>query len=406
MIGTSTILVVEDSAIQAELLRRTIAAAGYTVLVARDGAEGLAMAQAHRPTAVISDVTMPVMDGFAMCSRLRQDPELRDTPVILLTALSDAQDVVHGLNAGADAYVTKPYRGPYLLTRLAELLAEPPPRDEAALTTSVKINGTTFQVHAGTRQILGLLVSTYENAIVQNRELVVAQDALAMTNHELEEKVRSRTLELERANADLHQEVARRQVLEQQLRELALLDPLTGLFNRRLLQDALEREAARAHRTGLPLGIIMLDIDLFKRINDVHGHVAGDEVLRWLGQFLHDSVRGEDVACRYGGEEFTLLVPGASRENVVLRAEQIRLGVESGSMIEFNGQQVGPITVSLGVAVFYAGATSGPTCVADALHAADAALYSAKQQGRNRVVQATVLCDNADSASDPKDKHS
>lgn len=212
-----TILVVEDSAIQAELLRRVVAAAGYTVLVAKDGAEGLAMAQAHRPTAVVSDVTMPVMDGFEMCSRLRQDPELRDTPVILLTALSDAQDVVHGLNAGADAYVTKPYRGPYLLSCLAELLAEPPPRDEAALTTSVKINGTPFQVHARTGQILGLLVSTYENAIVQNRELVVAQDALAMANHELEEKVRSRTLELDRANADLHQEVVRRQLLEQQL---------------------------------------------------------------------------------------------------------------------------------------------------------------------------------------------
>ena len=393
--AATTILVVEDSAIQAELLRRTVAAAGYAVLVARDGAQGLAMAKAHRPTAVISDVTMPVMDGFEMCSRLRQDPDLRDTPVILLTALSDARDVMHGLNAGADCYVTKPYLGPYLLARLAELLVDPPPRDEAALALSVKIHGVASEILAPPTQILKLLVMTYESAILQNRELVAAQDALERSNVQLEDKVRARTTELECSNAELTQEIHRRRSLEEQLRELSLLDPLTGLYNRRLLQDALEREAARARRSGLPLGIVMLDIDHFKHINDQHGHAGGDLVLKWLGRFLLDSVRGEDIACRYGGEEFTLLVPGASLENTAARAEQIRRGVQAGSMLEFNGEQIGPITLSLGVAVFHADDV-GQTGVVDALHAADAALYRAKQQGRNQTVRA-----NAMEASDP-----
>lgn len=383
----ATILVVEDSAIQAELLRRAVAAEGYTVLVAKDGAQGLAMAREHRPNAIVSDITMPVMNGFELCSLVRQEEALRDTLVILLSALSDTLDVVHGLNAGADAYVTKPYHGPHLLARLAQLLAEPPRRDEAVLPLSVNIAGNFCQVQAAPSQMLNLLVLTYEGAVLQNRELLLAQDELGRFNTELEQKVLARTLELDRSNQELKQEILRREGLEQQLRELAMLDALTGLYNRRLLQDALEREAARSLRNKRPLGIIMIDIDHFKRINDCYGHAGGDQVLKWLGRYLRDSVRGEDVACRYGGEEFTLLVPGATLQNAADRAEHIRMGVQDGSLIEFHHQMIEPITVSLGVAVYDA---EGPAAmgVSDALVAADAAMYCAKMQGRNRVVMA------------------
>jgi diguanylate cyclase (GGDEF)-like protein len=387
--GAATILIVEDSEIQAELLRVTIASAGYKVLLARDGAQGLAMAREEQPSAVVSDVAMPVMNGYELCTHLREDPRLRETPVILLTALTQAQDVIHGLNAGADCYVTKPYDPLLLLSRLAALLAEPPTRAQGTLAMQASIDGTTHQVKAAPQLVLNLLIWTYEDAVRQNHQLQLAKDALEVSRLTLDRKVQERTLKLVRLNDELALEIERRQGLEKQLRELALLDPLTGLYNRRFLHDALEREGARSLRSEQPLGIIMLDIDFFKDINDRHGHLAGDLVLKWLGQFLRDGVRGEDVACRYGGEEFTLLVPGASRENAAQRAEQIRRGVQTESLLEFHGQVIGPITVSLGVSA-YQKSSDKPGCVADALQAADLALYRAKQQGRNRLVLADM----------------
>jgi diguanylate cyclase (GGDEF)-like protein len=176
---------------------------------------------------------------------------------------------------------------------------------------------------------------------------------------------------------------------KEDLRQQSLHDPLTGLYNRRFLQDALDREAARARRSGAPLGVLMLDIDYFKQVNDNHGHVAGDLVLKWLGRFLRDGVRGGDMACRYGGEEFILLVPGATLEHAAQRAEQIRAGVESGSAMEFDGLALGPITVSLGVATFCADADAQVN-VADIVRAADEALLRAKKSGRNRIVLAAA----------------
>jgi len=168
--------------------------------------------------------------------------------------------------------------------------------------------------------------------------------------------------------------------LRETLRQQSIRDPLTGLFNRRYLDETLRREILRATRAGSTLGVIMLDIDHFKRFNDTYGHEAGDTVLAALGKFLLNQVRGDDIACRYGGEEFTLILPGASLEIVRERAEQLRIGAQSLTM-RVNGTQVETITLSLGVA---AAPQYGDT--ADAvLQAADAALYRAKQGGRNRV---------------------
>ncbi len=121
----ATILIIEDSIIQAEMLRRLLVGAGYEVLTAHDGSQGFVMARAIRPDLVISDVTMPVMDGFEFCRRVRQDDEISDLPVILLTAMGSARDVVRGLNLGADNYVTKPYDASLLLERVRETLGRP-----------------------------------------------------------------------------------------------------------------------------------------------------------------------------------------------------------------------------------------------------------------------------------------
>jgi diguanylate cyclase (GGDEF)-like protein/PAS domain S-box-containing protein len=165
------------------------------------------------------------------------------------------------------------------------------------------------------------------------------------------------------------------------LREQSVRDHLTGLFNRRYLEETLERELLRASRKHLSLSIIMLDVDNFKQFNDTWGHAAGDVILRELGSLLINHVRGEDVACRYGGDEFMIILPDISQEITRQRAE-ILCEHARHNHIQFEGQTLGTITLSLGIAVFPEdGSTS-----AMLLRSADAALYRAKHEGRNRVV--------------------
>jgi diguanylate cyclase (GGDEF)-like protein len=170
---------------------------------------------------------------------------------------------------------------------------------------------------------------------------------------------------------------------EARLRELAILDPLTGLYNRRYLEETLSLEILRAGRKGYPIGIIMVDIDHFKRVNDTHGHAAGDAILMLVGNFLRTQIRSSDVACRYGGEEFILILPEASREITQMRAESICKHVKQIPM-KYDGEPLEAVTLSLGVAGFPA---QGPTMDA-VLKAADAALYRAKRDGRDRTVAA------------------
>ena len=170
---------------------------------------------------------------------------------------------------------------------------------------------------------------------------------------------------------------------EARLREQSVRDALTGLFNRRYLEETLTRELGRAQRLRHPLGIVMLDIDHFKLVNDTYGHAAGDTVLRELGNLLASQVRGSDVACRYGGEEFVLLLPEASRETTCQRAETIRAGASRIALSD-QGRLIAPITLSLGVAAFPEDGTQADPL----LKSADDALYRAKREGRDRVAVA------------------
>jgi len=167
------------------------------------------------------------------------------------------------------------------------------------------------------------------------------------------------------------------------LRELSMRDYLTGLFNRRYMEETLDRELLRAARKGLPLGLIMLDVDDFKSFNDVHGHAIGDAILRGVGSLLLSHVRGEDIPCRYGGDEFIIILPDASQAVTYERAEFF---CEYARKFNFNfeKQPLDTITLSMGVA-FYPehGSTSDAI-----LRSADAALYRAKHAGRGQVVVA------------------
>ena len=165
------------------------------------------------------------------------------------------------------------------------------------------------------------------------------------------------------------------------MHEQAITDVLTGLYNRRYLLELLPRELARARRYGASLAAVMLDLDHFKEVNDALGHNAGDVVLRELGQLLKASVRESDVACRYGGEEFVLIMPEASLIDVTHRAEALRKAV-AALRLEYRGQRIRPVTISLGIAMFPEHAND----VEQLLGYADAAMYQAKGAGRDRVV--------------------
>jgi len=169
--------------------------------------------------------------------------------------------------------------------------------------------------------------------------------------------------------------------LRETLRSQAIRDPLTGLFNRRYMEETIERELNRVRRLGGPLGVVMMDLDHFKQYNDTFGHQAGDEILTALGNLLKSQVRGEDIACRYGGEEFLLIMPGTSAEVALERAEMLRQLVKE-MHLHYPGLK--PISLSLGVAVF---PDHGDTSL-EIIRAADAALYRAKRAGRDRAMTA------------------
>ena len=174
--------------------------------------------------------------------------------------------------------------------------------------------------------------------------------------------------------------------LRESLRQQSLQDPLTGLFNRRYLEVSLERELRRALRYQSSIGLIMIDIDHFKHFNDNFGHATGDMLLRELGAFLKRCIRGGDIACRYGGEEFLLLLPDTSLETAQQRAEQVRQAVKK-LHVPYEDGLLGPITLSLGVATFPQHGSTTETL----LGVADNALYRAKHEGRDRVVVAETL---------------
>jgi diguanylate cyclase (GGDEF)-like protein len=171
--------------------------------------------------------------------------------------------------------------------------------------------------------------------------------------------------------------------LRETLRIEAIRDPLTNLYNRRYMEASLKREVQRAKRHNTSVGIIILDIDHFKRLNDTYGHEAGDVVLRELGALFQRHIRSEDIACRYGGEEFLLIMPEAPLEIIRHRAEELRIIVKDLLRIRWQKQTLA-ITVSLGVAAF----PNHGYSVKNIVNAADAALYQAKSRGRNQVVVA------------------
>jgi diguanylate cyclase (GGDEF)-like protein len=173
--------------------------------------------------------------------------------------------------------------------------------------------------------------------------------------------------------------------LRETLKEQSIRDPLTGLYNRRYLEEALQHEMTSAQRHQTSIGVIMVDADHFKSFNDTYGHDFGDQVLQAIAQVLKGGTRLSDLACRYGGEEFTLILPQSSLADTATRAEALRQQIGQLALTH-RGQPVPTITASLGVACFPQHGQTG----AELLQKADQALYQAKAAGRNRVLCAPL----------------
>ncbi|MDO8273020.1 MAG: response regulator [Gammaproteobacteria bacterium] len=195
----SEILIVEDSAVEAEMLRRILVRAGYRVTLATNGKEGLQALREHPCALVISDVQMPLMDGYELCRTIKFDENLWSTPVVLVTMLSEPKDIIMALDVGADGYVTKPYVEDMLLGRVRSLLANPPRRKlaEERRKIHVEYGGEKHSISVDSPQMVNLLLSVYENTLTLNQELMLIQNQLNVLNESLDDQVRSRTAALQ-----------------------------------------------------------------------------------------------------------------------------------------------------------------------------------------------------------------
>ena len=449
---SARILVIDDIDANVRLLEAKLTADYYEVLTATDGVTGLAIAASEQPDIILLDVMMPGMDGFQVCRRLKDDPETRHIPVVLVTALDGRADRIAGLEAGADEFLTKPIEDIMLfarvrsLTRLkvvldelrereqsgrrvgviggvasrlagaggrvlivddnerqaqrlaSELAVEHRPVIESDLdkahltargpvdlvilnTTSRGFDGLRFAAqvrsHEGTRNlpILALIDPDDKSRAIKALDIGV-NDVLARPIDPEELAARVRTQIKRKRYTDLL-----RTNLDQSL-EAAVTDPLTGLHNRRYMTSQLDALVARAVRDGRPVSALLLDIDHFKKINDSFGHDAGDEVLREFAVRLASNVRAVDLPCRFGGEEFVVVMPETALGDAERIAERIRMHVSGAPFRVSGGKEVLSVTISIGVAATF-GAADTPDHL---LKRADEALYEAKASGRNRVI--------------------
>lgn len=197
------IVIAEDSRVQGKVLQQRLIAAGYDAHIGLNGELALELVKELKPDIVVSDIEMPKMTGYELCSAIKQSSELRHIPVILLSTLNDAEDIIRGLAAGADNYITKPYDINFLIARIEDLRANPVQdfESDSSNTTAVTLGGQTYQVRAGRQQTLNLLVSVFENAVEKNKELHRSNEHLVLAK----EKLTAWNAQLESLNAKLNE---------------------------------------------------------------------------------------------------------------------------------------------------------------------------------------------------------
>ena len=525
-----SILVVDDSKTQAMLLSYMLENSGYSVIMAHDADGALRAIKDNQPSLVITDIVMPEMTGYELCSAIRADESTAGIPVMLLSTLNSPEDIISALECGADDFISKPYNVDFLIFKLKKYLKRQPQEIEflnVEDTEDVVYSGKRYHIRANRQKMLDLLISTYEATIQKNRELVDAQDTLVNTNRQLETTISDKQQALEavrlkeeilkkwnnelkimnRIGSIINQSVTLDELLpgiaseifnsgltgicygieiwlndedgnlkksleypdtnrssgvsdyeekkfsaagifnQEQLvvksvctaaacgwncrkvpishghyyillvardrnmgllnlvteqgsspgehtiemlislgkqlgmaienhnllietKLLSLHDPLTGLANRRMISITLENEIARANRYDNIFCLIIMDIDYFKKYNDQFGHDEGDRILISLSSYLKENIRDTDIAARFGGEEFLMIISEIGIQDMLMVADKHRRMIQ---------EKIG-ITVSMGIAEYKINQTGD-----ELIKQADTALYRAKENGRNRV---------------------
>jgi two-component system cell cycle response regulator len=464
------ILVIDDSDAIRTILRNMLESAGYDVVVASDGEEGLARAKEERPGLVITDVLMPGMDGFQLLRAIRNDEDLWDVPVIFYTGrYLDEEDRNLAVQIGVSRYLRKPLDAERLLSVVKEVLEDKASGREK-ITGQENIEEPVF-LRAYNKRLVNKLKNTMNESeqmqsflehimegigdgvlVIDRNYRVLAVNSAAAASIGMEKKeiigrpchevthkrnepcsgldtlcpvslifergekvvkvlhthctaqgeehhveitaspVRDgegnifamvetfRDIMEKSSDDELVKLVKRLNEAQTHLKHMAITDELTGLKNRRYIIERLEEEFQRAKRTGDSLGLIMLDIDHFKQINDVHGHLFGDMVLRVIAARIKASLRKHDIVGRIGGEEFLVICPESRLEETVVVAERIRKNIN----IETIGDGLREVEAALSAGVT---ALDKYDINSERLfHRADSALYRAKEEGRNRVV--------------------
>lgn len=445
---SARILVVDDQPANVRMLEAKLLAEYFDVSTAENGVAAIDIARQEQPDLILLDIMMPGIDGYETCQRLKADLQTRHIPVIMVTALDQREDRIRGLECGADDFLTKPIADVTLFARvrsllrlkavldelryrdrggaLAGIVADPTELDaqpaSALVVTSEERSGKRLvrafpdgidaqyevdpaaavkQMRSGIDlMLLDLTCPTFDGlrvcarirsdiatrqvpivAIINPDDVQTAVKALELGANDIvyrpvdasELAARVRTQLRRKRYAD-----KLRNRLDESL-NMAITDALTGLHNRRFIESRLRQAVESANVGGAPVSVLLLDIDYFKRINDTHGHEAGDVVLKIFAERITAQLRALDLASRYGGEEFVILMPGAGLAEAEHAAERVRRSV-CNKVFKLSDELKLPVTVSIGLAQ----ASPGEP-MESLLRRADAALYEAKTDGRNRV---------------------
>jgi diguanylate cyclase (GGDEF)-like protein/PAS domain S-box-containing protein len=420
------VLVVDDDATMRLLVGEALAPDGLEVIEAPDGEAALACLRRRVPALVLLDVQMPGLDGFSVCEEMRRHPAAADVPIVMMTGLDDVESIRHAYEVGATDFVTKPinwlilaHRVRYLLRGSENLTELRRSRERLANAQRLARMGSwRLDLENGELQISDEFLSIHglEGATIPRERMwdhvhpedraALEEQALTCIREGTPMHVDHRVLLPEGAERIVHsqarlaldeegrpialegtsQDVTERKRAEEQIRYLAYHDSLTGLGNRRLFKERLGLAVAQARRTQTRVGVLFLDLDHFKRINDTLGHSVGDALLQGVADRLVATVRETDLVARHelsgaisrlGGDEFTVLLPEI--EDAQNLAKVARRVLEALSRpFELGGHEV-VIGGSIGI-------TAWPDDGHDAetlLRNADTAMYHAKEQGRN-----------------------
>jgi diguanylate cyclase (GGDEF)-like protein len=342
-------LIVDDKEENLYYLEALLKGNGYDVDSARHGAEALVKARQSQPDVVVSDLLMPVMDGYTLLRHWKIDTALKQIPFIVYTATyTEPEDERLAFSMGADAFILKPSEPDDFMAKLHDVETKAASSSPSQPVSQANNEKTLLKVYSET----------------------------------LVRKLEEKTLQLEEANLELQRDIARRKEAEDKIEHLAFYDPLTGLPNRRLMQDRLDHSFAASSRHKFHCALLFIDLDNFKTLNDTRGHNVGDSLLIVVASRLQSCVREGDSVARLGGDEFVIVLENLSEqpEQAAKMAESVGdkvLSVLNEPYVLNNESYHG--TASIGVCLF----RNQEITVEELLKRADTAMYQAKSNGRN-----------------------